>query len=619
MIIIRNSQSLLIFLSISFAYGGKYTCLLSMQPSLKKFIDESNYSLGPRIIGNVDQAASPAFYNNHQLKMIEAQAFGGDKESIYTLGISHLLGHGVSEDQSKALKFLLASAGMGNHRAQYATGVMYYERGQLDIACYWWKEMLAEKILYPDLQRPGYGQALNNLGCAFTTSNPDIALKYFEWSAEQNDPDGQYNLGLLLCKQPSINNEREYNVQQAIYALDKAMSQDHSAAQALLKKMAGNNYGLAQLKLGIWYYESSQERKIKKKAFKWLCHAFDQKPLAGPAEDLGKGAYYLAQLWIDLENNRPQSLKFFKQAADLGCSKAYEKLGNCLGYGFGCKISISEAMKYFKMAAQVGNVDELLDYAQSLYTDKHYDNAISLLEDTALTQNIKAHYLLSLSYIAKNDYTQAIEQLIPLADTNYKDSRYLLGRCYRLAGRLTELELFLRESIEQNIPGSPYDLGYLLIQEKDARKIQEGMQLLRAGDQGNDHRASYLLAICSMHSIGGTSNPVLVERLLGKVVYQKHKMSDTDISLLFFEQQKERPEYTAAVKRILDGAQRMPLAPLKLLLELTIREIRLLVNETRKEKSNQAELADPQIKDLLGALTLTTNELKKVNTCQADQ
>jgi TPR repeat protein len=52
--------------------------------------------------------------------------------------------------------------------------------------------------------------------------------------------------------------------------------------------------------------------------------------------------------------NISEAMKYFKMAADLGESGGMFNYGFALQEGFNGKIDLSEAMKYFKMAADLG-------------------------------------------------------------------------------------------------------------------------------------------------------------------------------------------------------------------------------------------------------------------------
>ena len=72
-------------------------------------------------------------------------------------------------------------------------------------------------------------------------------------------------------------------------------------------------------------------------------------------------AYYqlagcYAQGELGMPQDRPKSNELLLKAGELGCTEAYNKLGNAYYYGDGVEIDKKKAMHYFELAAMNGNV-----------------------------------------------------------------------------------------------------------------------------------------------------------------------------------------------------------------------------------------------------------------------
>jgi hypothetical protein len=82
-----------------------------------------------------------AFANSVQ--ELEDRANTGDREALYTLGVSYSLGFGVKKDKSKAKSYFLQAADKGHADAQYELGKIFKEtsedKSSAESAIYWLK------------------------------------------------------------------------------------------------------------------------------------------------------------------------------------------------------------------------------------------------------------------------------------------------------------------------------------------------------------------------------------------------------------------------------------------------------------------------------------------------
>lgn len=98
--------------------------------------------------------------------------------------------------------------------------------------------------------------------------------------------------------------------------------------------------------------------------------------------ELGEGLYWMAEKlawgYEDSSPNLPEAYKLFKQAADLGVSDAWIRIGELLEHGKGAKRDIKMAIAAYQNAARAGNFYALAYAAMLLSRGPAVDKASDL-------------------------------------------------------------------------------------------------------------------------------------------------------------------------------------------------------------------------------------------------
>ena len=100
-----------------------------------------------------------------------------------------------------------------------------------------------------------------------------------------------------------------------------------------------------------------------------------------PVEEPWKEVYetaddlYWGREWKDVEQDYKEALKLFKQAANLGCNKAFQSIGFMYECGKGCEKNIRIASRYYEKGAQVGDSKCWADLAAIHFDWKNYENS----------------------------------------------------------------------------------------------------------------------------------------------------------------------------------------------------------------------------------------------------
>ncbi len=139
----------------------------------------------------------------------------GDASAQYALGVMHMEGRGVSQDNSEAVRWFWKSAVQGNGEAEYNLGFMHYHglgvrQGYAEAAKWFMKA--AEH---------GYIDARYNLGIMYQNGQGVRqsyvhAVRWYRMAAEQNGTAAQIDLGMMYYKGQGV--PRDY-VQAYMWAI----------------------------------------------------------------------------------------------------------------------------------------------------------------------------------------------------------------------------------------------------------------------------------------------------------------------------------------------------------------------------------------------------------------
>ena len=228
-----------------------------------------------------------------------AKANAGDIEARYTLAKDYYSGNGIDQNYDEALAWYTKAAEQGSTDAQYDLAEMYHSgtgTQKDDEKAYKWYREAADK---------GHSSAQCRVGVMLQTGegtekNEEEALVWFQKAADQEDPEGEYCLGM-------------------VYLNDT----DYAKAIELFTKAAEQDFAEGQLCLGKLYMDGTGVKKDYKKAFEWIKKAGDQ--------GLAEAQYYVALMYeigYGIEQDPEEARKWYELSAGQGYEAAVKRLEN---------------------------------------------------------------------------------------------------------------------------------------------------------------------------------------------------------------------------------------------------------------------------------------------------
>lgn len=194
---------------------------------------------------------------------------------------------------------------------------------------------------------------------------------------------------------------------------------------------AGNLH--AQRRIGIIYRDGKFIGKNIDKAIQW----FESACLKGDATSCSQLTYI-----FNRENpNQQKEMEFAKRGCQLGSPYLTAYYGQYYYNGLFIKQDFEKALYYFEMAAEMGDAQSNLNVGlfysgfNEHYRSKFdYDKAIFYLTKAIKLGKKEGEYYLARLYFAhptRNDLSEALELLIPLAESGDLESQYFLGIAYK--------------------------------------------------------------------------------------------------------------------------------------------------------------------------------------------
>ncbi len=264
----------------------------------------------------------------------------GDKDGQLKLGFMLDKGLGGAADVVNAEKWYSLAAEQGQAAAQYFLGQLY-QLGRLGNQ----PDYMLAKKWYSTAQST-YAPAAVALGFIYDTVDDDYqqALRGYQLAADQHDPVGQFNLGL-------------------IYEKGKGHPVDFAKAKDLYQQAADLGHSQAMVQLAGIYFNGLVGSRDEQQALYWY----------KKAADLGdRDALYqlglLSETGVATELDFTQALHYYQQAADKGNAKAKLALARIYQYGLGVAKDNQQAEKYYKELAALGNA-----YAQYQLATFYYE------------------------------------------------------------------------------------------------------------------------------------------------------------------------------------------------------------------------------------------------------
>lgn len=276
------------------------------------------------------------------------------------------------------------------------------------------------------------GAELGDISCIFETGrcyrhgtgveqNPDLAISFYQRAAEGGNPKAMVELGLCY--------EYEYGV-----------AFDAQQAFNYMEQAAELGYYYGEYKLGYYYMHGLTERNTEKAVY-WLTKAGQDG--SGHAE-LELGDYYLYD--IDEIGQAEKAIAFYQQAFEKGILN--EGLGLCYEYGIGVEYNMSEAFKYYEIAANNGYIVAMYHtgrcYLEGAGVKENAAEAYRWFNESAQQDNAAAQYNLGMLLLngkgVAMDKEAALEWLNKSAATEYSPAQFELGNCYLMADGVEENE-----------------------------------------------------------------------------------------------------------------------------------------------------------------------------------
>lgn len=267
------------------------------------------------------------------------------------------------------------------------------------------------------------------------------AYGFLHKSAMQGDAEGQYLLSLLLIE-------------------DHPLLGDWESSESWLRKAAGQDHTLAQVRLGRLLFEEYE-----------------------PAlPSVGEEAFGL-----------------FMRASEKGNLEAQAFVGICYNYGVGVKKNEKEAYKWIVSAAEQGQVNAIFElayfYERGIVVKRDMDEAIRLYMLAAEQGFPAAQYTIGYFYYIgeafKRNYVKAFEYFLKSAENGYPDGMLTVGWCYATGeGTILDgekaLEWFMYAAM-YDVEGAAYNVGLCYLEgfgtEKDKKEAIAWLEY--AAEQGD--------------------------------------------------------------------------------------------------------------------------------------
>ena len=254
-----------------------------------------------------------------------------------------------------------------------------------------------------------------NLGCCLFYGNgveKDIvaANQWYEKSAEQGCDKAQFNLGLSYYK-------------------GEGVEKDYTKAMCWFKKASEQGDADAQLHIGRCLEETNASNEDIVVAYRKSAEMGNPEAMCFLGEWCQYGDKGLA---VDIH----ESFRWWKKAAEIGCSQAQCAIGDCYDFGKGAAEDKIEALKWYKRSASK-------DYIPAVYVlglCYYYGNGIRKNKREALKyfrRAAKNEYAAALSmigeyyyygYIVDEDEEEAIKYFKRAAELGYERAAEILSR-----------------------------------------------------------------------------------------------------------------------------------------------------------------------------------------------
>ena len=341
----------------------------------------------------------------------EKAAKKGKAESQFMAAYCYLAGEGVKADFQKSQEYA-NKAKNKRYAPAYWLYAQYYKHNYLTSPRTGYIQNLSRSA------ELGYSKAQAEIGALYlygadeygVTRNINTALGFFNKSAEQGDPAGEYYLGVCYELGAGVDKDSE-----------KALQYYNSAAQ--------KDYAAAKARMGYAYLIGEGVSVDYSTAYNYLYDAANE----GNAYAIGKLAdmYYYG---VGVEENNNTAIDLYKKGVELGDAYCMTQVATMYLYGYGASVDYNLTYKYYSMAAEkndpTGQCGVGLCYMDGYGVTKNPATAFSWFKKAAdqddaygqwnvakcyyfgegVTKN-SSQYFSYLSKAANNGYVEAMTQL----------------------------------------------------------------------------------------------------------------------------------------------------------------------------------------------------------------
>lgn len=281
-------------------------------------------------------------------------------------------------------------------------------------------------------------------------------------AAQQGDAEAQYCVGFCYEQQMQLLETRVLEIDTFEEYLDwyrKAAQQGHVDAQRKLggflgctkegvqwyRKAATQGDAESQYELGLCYKQGWGVAADSDKAIGWFQKAAEQ--------GIHDALYEIGTLYYNYGKNLSEAVKWFREASAKGCEYADGSLGRCYEFGHGVKQDYTEALKYYRKAADEYNdlsAKEKLGefYMKGMGTEPNMKEALKWYNSVKDRLDVKIQLKLGECFEKgidiEQDMKKAVEWYTLAAQKGDVHSKFKVGTCY-------ELGLGVKQNIKQAI------------------------------------------------------------------------------------------------------------------------------------------------------------------------
>ncbi|KAK8897434.1 hypothetical protein M9Y10_015382 [Tritrichomonas musculus] len=381
-------------------------------------------------------------------KYYESAANENNLTAIISLGNMYRDGKDGPQDFVKARKYYELASKENDPIANFNLG-FFYEKG-LGVD----QNYLKSKEYYELSAKMKYSDAFLNLGNLYfqgygVERDYITAIKYYELSAELNNPSGLVFLGKIYLYGYGV--KQEYDVSRhyfekaamlndisaifilgCFYFFGFGVKKDHSKAKQFFEIGAKQNHSDSILFLGICYYAGYGVETDQSKSKYYLELVYDKQPIAC----LFLGHMY--QYGFGVKRDITNAIKYYDIAAKQNNSNALINLGRIYESDIEVTRDYSKAKHYFEMAAELDNSEAFFCLGNMYYyghgIETNYLKAKEYLEISAKKLNPNALLLLGDLYFngngVKKDFVKAKDYYELSANQNNSDAYVKLGSLY---------------------------------------------------------------------------------------------------------------------------------------------------------------------------------------------